>query len=435
MHRLKVFISTLVMLATLLGCSVFFLVPAVANEKKDYQMLELFTDVLSIIRKSYVEETDTTELIYGAIRGMLSTLDPHSSFLSAEMYQDMKDDTHGEFGGLGIEITKKDGLLLVVSPIEDTPAFKAGIKAGDQILKIEDTPTKDLEIMEAVRLLRGPKGAEVTIKIWRESFSEPQDFTLVRDRIQLHSVKSKFLLPGIAYARVSQFQVRTGSDLQDELQKRIAENGGPLQGLVLDLRNNPGGLLDQAVAVSDLFLSDGLIVYTEGREEGSQLQFRATSEGTESDYPIVVLINGGSASAAEIVSGALKDHGRAVLLGERTFGKGSVQSVIPMSDDTGLRLTTARYYTPNGISIQARGILPDIEVTQQHNGMLQENHQLREKDLENHFRPLKNSQPVQEESEGQVEFLEEHEKNDNQLMRALDLLKGLNILQYQRKAA
>lgn len=412
-------------------------IAAAQNEQKDYQMLELFTDVLTIIRKSYVEETDTTDLIYGAIRGMLATLDPHSSFLTPDMYQEMKDDTHGEFGGLGIEVTKKDGLLVVVSPIEDTPAFAAGIKAGDQIIKIGDVSTKDMELVEAVRMLRGPKGAEVTIWIWRESFAEPKEFTIVRDTIQLRSVKSKMLQPGYAYARLSQFQVRTGADLQAQLKDLKAEaEGAPLKGLVLDLRNNPGGLLDQAVAVADLFLAEGLIVYTEGREDGSQLQFRAKSEGTEPDYPVVVLINGGSASAAEIVAGALKDHSRAVLLGEQTFGKGSVQSVVPLGDDSGLRLTTARYFTPAGISIQARGIMPDITVPQQ-NGetkLKSMDHSLREKDLENHFRPLKNTQP-EPEQKPDAEQLDEEVRSDYQLMRALELLRGIDILSRSKKAA
>ncbi len=407
---------------------------AALNEQKEYQMLELFTDVLSIIRKSYVEETDPTELIYGAIRGMLATLDPHSSFLTPEMYQEMKDDTHGEFGGLGIEITKKDGLLVVVTPIEDTPAFAAGIRAGDQILKIGDLSTKDMELDEAVRMLRGPKGEAVTILIWRQGFDEPQEFKIVRATIQLQSVKSKLLQPGYAYARLTQFQARTGADLQAQLKKLEAATAEPLKGLVLDLRNNPGGLLDQAVAVADLFLSEGLIVYTEGREEGSQLQFRANTEGTEPDYPIVVLINGGSASAAEIVAGALKDHGRAVLLGEQTFGKGSVQSVMPLGDDSGLRLTTARYFTPAGISIQARGIIPDISVPQQNGEAKLSNHSLREKDLEHHFQPLKNTQ-AEPEQESADQLLDEDEKNDYQLMRALDLLKGIDILSRNKKAA
>jgi len=434
MYRFKRFLLLATVVCVAISSLSAFQGQAAVNDQKDYQLLELFTDVLSIIRKSYVEETDTTELIYGAIRGMLATLDPHSSFLTPEMYQDMKDDTHGEFGGLGIEITKKDGMLVVVSPIEDTPAFKAGIKAGDRIVKIGTQSTKDMELVEAVRLLRGLKGAAVTISVWRKGLDEPKEFKIVRDTIKLHSVKSRFLQPGYAYVRVSQFMVQTGSDLQEQLKKLTAEQGGELKGLVLDMRNNPGGLLDQAVAVSDLFLSEGLIVYTEGRESGSKLQFRAQSVGTQPDYPIVVLINGGSASAAEIVAGALQDHGRAVLLGQQTFGKGSVQSVIPMGDDSGLRLTTARYFTPSGVSIQARGITPDITVVPLAKESHQEQRRMREKDLENHFRPLKNTQPV-DEKEKQDEPLDEKDKNDYQLMRALDLLKGIDILSRAKKAA
>lgn len=434
MFRFKRFILFLVIVCcTLLGLTVLQ-GQATTNEQKDYQTLELFTDVLSIIRKSYVEETDITELIYGAIRGMLATLDPHSSFLTPEMYQDMKDDTHGEFGGLGIEITKKDGVLVVVSPIEDTPAFKAGIEAGDQIVKIGDKSTKDMEIMEAVRLLRGARGESVTISIWREGFGAPKVYTIVRDIIQLHSVKGKMLQQGYGYVRLSQFQARTGSNLKQKLADLKKANGEELKGLILDLRNNPGGLLDQAVAVSDLFLSEGLIVYTEGREVGSQMKFLAQSEGTEADYPLVVLINGGSASASEIVAGALQDQGRAVLLGEQSFGKGSVQSVIPMGDKSGLRLTTARYFTPSGVSIQARGITPDILVSPITSEEKEEKHLLREKDLEHHFKPLTNSQAEPDRKQQQNQ-LEDTEKNDYQLMRALDLLKGVDILNRRQRAA
>ncbi len=407
---------------------------ASANEDSDYQTLELFTDVLSIIRKSYVEEVDLTELVYGAIRGMLVTLDPHSSFLSPEMYQEMKDDTHGEFGGLGIEITIKDDVLTIVSPIEDTPAFKAGLKAGDQIIRIDDRPTKDMEIMEAVRLMRGPKGQPIDLTIWREGFEKPKLYTIFRDIIQLQSVKSRILQTGYGYVRLAQFQARTAADLQAQLAGLQKTNQQPLKGLILDLRNNPGGLLDQAVAVSDLFLSEGLIVYTEGREEGSQLRFNAQEQGTEQNYPLVVLINGGSASASEIVAGALHDHDRAVILGERSFGKGSVQTVIPLGDQSGLRLTTARYFTPSGISIQARGITPDIVVPQltingENNGRT-----LREKDLENHFQPPSAASPDEPADEAQSQLTNE-DKKDYQLLRALDLLKGLEILKRQQPAA
>jgi carboxyl-terminal processing protease len=279
--------------------------------------------------------------------------------------------------------------------------------------------------MEAVRLLRGEKGEAVTIMIIREGFTTPKPFEIVRDIIQLQSVKSRLLQPGYGYIRLSQFQARTGADLKEKLALLTDGEQEPLKGLILDLRNNPGGLLDQAVAVSDLFLPEGLIVYTEGREAGSQIKFHAQLKGTEPDYPLVVLINGGSASASEIVAGALQDHGRAVLLGEQTFGKGSVQSVIPMGDKSGLRLTTARYYTPSGVSIQARGITPDILVAP----LVKEDQSgehMREKDLENHFQPLENKQlaPV----DGKADLLDEDDRNDYQLMRALDLLRGNEIL-------
>lgn len=421
-----------VFLCLLLGFGAAFST-ADANEPEDYQTLELFTDVLSIIRRSYVEETDITELLYGAIRGMLVTLDPHSSFLTPEMYQDMKDDTHGEFGGLGIEITLKDGILRVVTPIEDTPADKAGIKAGDQIIKINDHSTKGIEIMEAVRLMRGPKGEEIRITIIRQGLSSPKEFTLVRDIIQLQSVKSRILDDTYGYVRLSQFQARTSTDLKTHLADLQQHSEQPIKGLILDLRNNPGGLLDQAVAVSDLFLADGLIVYTEGREAGSQLKFHAQKDGTEPNYPLVVLLNGGSASAAEIVAGALQDHNRAILVGEQSFGKGSVQSVIPLDDRSGLRLTTARYFTPAGTSIQARGISPDIVVPQVNLEEPRAERQLREKDLENHFQPLQNTQP--ENPQETKRQLDDDDLQDYQLLRALDLLKGIDILNRQQKTA
>lgn len=434
MARFRRLMIVTILLAGLAGFFGPFHLPAEANEDTGYRTLELFTDVLSIIRKSYVEDVDMTELLYGAIRGMLVTLDPHSSFLTPEMYQEMKNDTHGEFGGLGIEITIKDGVLIVVSPIEDTPAFKAGIQAGDQILKIEDTPVKDMEIMQAVRLMRGPKGEPIRLTIWRQGFAKPKVFTIVRDIIQLQSVKSRLLEDGYGYVRLSQFQARTSADLQQQLTKLRQAGKEDLKGLVLDLRNNPGGLLDQAVAVSNLFLSEGLIVYTEGREQGSQLRFNAQEQGTEPNYPLVVLINGGSASAAEIVAGALRDHDRAVILGEKSFGKGSVQTVIPLGDQSGLRLTTARYFTPNGTSIQARGITPDIVVTQLNLKNGNNGRQLREKDLENHFQPLQNTQPVKPADKKQSR-LTEGDQQDYQLLRALDLLQGLEILTRQQSAA
>ena len=425
--------------ATFFGIVLFLLLlnlpqgHASTQEKEDYKKLEIFTDVLSLIRSSYVEKVDMDQLVYGAIRGMLTTLDPHSSFLTPEMYQDMQADTHGEFGGLGIEITIKDGALIVVSPIEDTPADIAGIQAGDEIVKINGQLTRDLEIMDAVRMMRGKKGEEITITVQRPKVEKLLDFTIVRDTIQVESVKSELLQNRFGYIRISQFQDRTGSDLKSHLEQLRKDRDEPLAGVILDLRNNPGGLLDQAVAVSDLFLDDGLIVYTEGRDAESQMSFSAKGEGTEPDYPLIVMINGGSASAAEIVAGALQDHDRAIVLGEQSFGKGSVQTIIPLDDKSGLRLTTARYFTPSGRSIQARGIIPDIFISQKtSSGDDGDKDLLREKDLENHF---ESTDETDDKHGVDSDGLSDEMKQDNQLLRSLDLLKGFAILQHAKKAA
>jgi carboxyl-terminal processing protease len=408
-----------------------------AQGGNDYESIELFTDVLAIVKKNYVEEVDTKKLIYGAINGMLSSLDPHSSFMPPDMYKEMKIDTKGSFGGLGIEITIKDGFLTVISPIEDTPAFKSGIKAGDQILKIEDKFTKDMSIMDAVKRMRGPKGTKVTITIMREGFEKPKEFTLTRDIVQIKSVKFKTLDAGYGYIRVAQFQEKTDEDLSKALKTLKEQNKGALKGLILDLRNDPGGLLDQAVKVSDHFLDDGLIVYTAGREPESKMKFYAQKGNKEPKYPMVVLINGGSASASEIVAGALQDHSRAVIMGTQSFGKGSVQTIIPLSEDSGLRLTTALYYTPNGRSIQAKGIVPDITVeamelpsTEKKEGI-----HIREKDLENHFETEDKESKGEKKKETQPQFkLDEQMRGDYQILRALDLLRGWDILKRTNKA-
>lgn len=412
---------------------------AAEGKGSDYESIELFTDVMAIVKKSYVEEVDTKKLVYGAINGMLASLDPHSSFMPPDTYKEMKIDTKGAFGGLGIEITIKDGILTVISPIEDTPAFKAGIKAGDQIFKIDDKFTKDLNINDAVKRMRGPKGSKVVLTIMREGFDKPKEFPLLRDIIQIKSVRSRMLDNGYGYVRVAQFQEKTDEDLSKALKALQEENKGTLSGLVLDMRNDPGGLLDQAVKVADHFIEDGLIVYTEGREKDSKMQFSARRGGKEPHYPIVVLINGGSASASEIVAGALQDHKRAVVMGTQSFGKGSVQTIIPLSDESGLRLTTARYYTPNGRSIQAKGITPDIVVDQLQlpkESDKKDGLHLREKDLENHFESDKETPKDSKKDEKKDESkdkplstkLEDNLKNDYQVMRALDLLKGWDIL-------
>ncbi|MDA8430709.1 MAG: S41 family peptidase [Geobacteraceae bacterium] len=408
----------------------------------DYESIELFTDVMAIVKKSYVEEVDTKKLIYGAINGMLASLDPHSSFMPPDVYKEMKIETKGAFGGLGIEISMKDGVLTVISPIEDTPAFKAGIKPGDQIFKIDDKFTKDLNINDAVKQMRGQKGTSVTLTIMREGFDKPKEFKLIRDIIQVKSVRSHLLADGYAYIRIVQFQEKTDDDLVKALKALKEENKGELQGLILDLRNDPGGLLDQAVRVAEHFTEEGqMIVYTEGREKDSKMQFISRKGSKEPKYPIVVLVNGGSASASEIVAGALQDHKRAIVMGTQSFGKGSVQTIIPLSDDSGLRLTTARYYTPSGRSIQAKGITPDIVVerlelpkvsTDKKDGM-----HISEKDLQNHFAPEDTSTPKDVKKEEKKDDKKDKQdslkvddalKNDYQVMRALDLLKGWEIL-------
>ncbi len=413
-----------------------------AGKGSDYESIELFTDVMAIIKKSYVEEVDTKKLIYGAINGMLSSLDPHSSFMPPETYKELKIDTKGAFGGLGIEISVKDGILTVISPIEDTPAFKAGIKAGDQILRIDEKFTKDLNINEAVKRMRGLKGTKVTLTIMREGFDRPKEFSLIRDIIQVKSVRSRMLDNGYGYVRIAQFQEKTDEDLIKALQTLQEDGKKPLSGLVLDLRNDPGGLLDQAVRVADHFVEDGLIVYTEGREKESKMQFSASKGRKEPNYPIVVLINSGSASASEIVAGALQDHKRAIIMGTQSFGKGSVQTIIPLPDQSGLRLTTARYFTPKGRSIQAKGITPDITVERLElpKESAKKDGFLREKDLENHFEvkgdpaePKKGEKQEDKKQEDKKDKpasskVEDNLKNDYQVMRALDLLKGWEIL-------
>jgi len=428
---------------------------SIAESKgSDYESIELFTDVMAIVKKSYVEEVDTKKLIYGAINGMLASLDPHSSFMPPDSYKEMKIDTKGAFGGVGIEISIKDGILTVISPIEDTPAFKAGIKAGDQIFKIDDKFTKDLNITEAVKRMRGQKGTKVILTIMREGFDKPQEFSMQRDIIQVKSVRSHLLEDGYAYIRIAQFQEKTDEDLARFLKSLKEENKGELKGLVLDMRNDPGGLLDQAVRVAEHFVEEGqLIVYTEGREKDSKMQFTARKGSKEPKYPIVVLINGGSASASEIVAGALQDHKRAIVMGTQSFGKGSVQTIIPLSDESGLRLTTARYFTPKGRSIQAKGITPDIIVERlelpKESSVKKDGMHLREKDLENHFEGEDKGAPQDVKKEEKKEDKKDVKKddlkgdkkdkqpslklgdalkNDYQVMRALDLLKGWEIL-------
>ena len=312
--------------------------------EKTYKNLEVFSNVLSIVQQNYVDDIDTQEVIEGAIRGMLTNLDPHSSFMKPDDFKELQVETKGSFSGIGIEITLKDNILTVVSPIEGTPADNMGIKAGDKIIKIEDEPTKDMSLMEAVKKLRGPKGSKITISIHREGWTDLQDITIVRDVIPIHSVKSRMLEPGYGYVRITNFQRKTDKDLKNALNALIAD--GNLKGLVMDLRNNPGGLLDASAKVANLFLDEGVIGYTKGRLKDQNLEIKAHAGGPDYDFPMIVLVNEGTASASEIVAGALQDYKRALVLGTQTFGKGSVQTIIPMADGAGLRLTTARYFTP-----------------------------------------------------------------------------------------
>jgi carboxyl-terminal processing protease len=417
-----------------------------AVPREDYENIETFTSILSIVKKNYVDEVNSKDLVAGAINGMLSSLDPHSAFLTPDLYKDLQMDTQGRFGGLGIEITIRNGILTVVSPIEDTPAYKAGVKAGDQIIKIEDEFTKDMTLVDAVKKMRGNRGTKITISIKREGISELLNFNLMRDTIRVQSVRSRVLEDGYGYVRLAQFQERTDRDLQKSLETLSKEKGG-LKGLVLDLRNNPGGLLTQAVRVSDMFLESGMIVYTDGRLDSQKQKYFAHKEGTWSNFPIVVLINGGSASASEIVAGALQDHKRAVILGTKSFGKGSVQTILPLDDNSALRLTTARYFTPKGRSIQATGIVPDIVIenpvvipetkVEDKNRPI-----LREENLPGHLRnptlkpeikePQKDSKESEKKPEEDNRTVQptppnEGTENDAQLKRALELLKGWDV--------
>jgi carboxyl-terminal processing protease len=326
-----------------------------------YKYIEIFTEVLRQVEDNYVEPQDPKDLIHGAIKGMVESLDPHSSYMTKEEHDDLMIETKGSFQGVGMEIIVKDEILTVVSPIEGTPADKAGIKAGDRIIKIDDKTTMDMTSTEAVKLIRGPKGSKVKLTISREGIDHPLVFNITRDEIPLRSVRRSFILDhDIGYVRISNFQGNTTDELIEALAK--LEEGKSLRGLILDLRNNPGGLLTQAVGVSDMFLDSGVIVSTKGRTEEQNMEELAQKNETERNYPVIVVVNGGSASASEIVAGALQDNKRALILGTKTFGKGSVQTIIPLSDGSGLRLTTARYYTPSGKSIQVSGITPDIEI-------------------------------------------------------------------------
>ncbi|MBI5017118.1 MAG: S41 family peptidase [Deltaproteobacteria bacterium] len=416
--------------------------PETTPEERDdlYRRLKVLAEALELVQKNYVEPVKAESLVYGAIEGILGRLDPHSSFMTPEMFQEMQVETEGAFGGLGIEVSLKEGALTVVSPIEDSPAYQAGIQAGDVIVMIEGEPTRDMNLNDAVKRMRGPKGTKITIHLMRKGFENPKAFTLVRDVIKIKSVKSR-RLGQVGVVRIVQFQQGTHLEVRDALSKLAKE--GPLDGLVLDLRNNPGGLLDQAVKVSDLFLKKGTVVSTRGRDPDEEVVYTARDDGDEPDFPIVILVNEGTASASEIVAGALQDHHRALVLGERTFGKGSVQTILPLEDGSGLRVTTALYYTPSNRSIQAKGIEPDVAVSTGAGAVASRrrapHESMREEDLKGHFQTpggpkgeeraggaTDEVQPQDEESSA-PETPELKPEDDAQIQRAVEILRAWKV--------
>jgi carboxyl-terminal processing protease len=396
-----------------------------------YKNLKLFTEILDLIETNYVEDVDPDVIINGAINGMIRTLDPHSSYMSAETYKELRISTQGTFGGLGIEITMMNDAITVVSPIEDTPAFIAGVKSGDQIIGIDGKSTKGFTLEEAVHKLRGKAGTKVTITVRRKELEQPKDFVITRAIIKLRSVKHKVFPNNIGYVRISNFQETTLTELTKALDA-IEKAAVPLKGLIIDLRNNPGGVLEQSIKVSDVFLKSGIIVSTKGRTKQSERVYNASNDGKEPECPIIVLINGASASASEIVAGALQDNKRAILLGTQSFGKASMQVVIPLDTGDALKLTTGKYYTPNGRLIQAKGISPDIDleyVVPDENKSRPK--QIREKDLEGHIAGDSETEETEEpkKEEGELEQL----KKDNQLNQAVDILKSWDLLNKMKK--
>ena len=392
--------------------------------------IRLFTDIYARIKKDYVEEVGDKSLLEGAIRGMLASLDPHSTFLSEDEFKELQIGTTGEFGGLGIEVGMDDGYVRVISPIEGTPADEAGVKAGDLIIKLDDTQVKGLTLGEAVKLMRGKRGSDIVLTIVREGVEEPMEITVTRDVIRVKSVRSRMLEPGYGYIRITSFQSKTTRNVIEAVDKLLKESDQHLNGLVLDLRNNPGGVLTGAVGVSDIFLDDGqLIVYTKGRVKDAELDYSASTNDTLDGTPIIILINEGSASASEIVAGALQDHGRAVIMGKNSFGKGSVQTILPLKDNNALKLTTARYYTPEGRSIQAEGIEPDILVKETYEKGQEDKafKFVRESDLEGHLQNGDKELDVEVKEEQVIRQVAIPKDSDEDVVlnEALEILKGM----------
>ncbi len=393
--------------------------------------IRAFAEVFAKIKKDYVENVEDSVLLEYAIRGMLEGLDPHSSYLDEEAYLNLQEGTSGEFGGLGIEVGMEDGFIKVISPIDDTPAQKAGLQAGDLIIRLDDTPVKGMSLNDAVSRMRGEPGTDLTLTIIRDGADKPLKVTITRDVIKVKSVRTQVLEPGFGYLRISHFQSRTAEDARAALQELKQGNDGGLEGLILDLRNNPGGILSAAVGVSDLFLDKGLIVYTEGRIDDSKLRFNAKPADLLDNAPVVVLVNAGSASASEIVAGALQDHKRAIIMGQKTFGKGSVQTVLPVSNAAALKLTTARYFTPSGRSIQVSGIEPDVTLVRVRVESLEDEEQnfITEENLSRHLD--NNTEENQDEDEEAAQTGQDtvaQLTEDYALQQALNVLKGLQIL-------
>jgi carboxyl-terminal processing protease len=390
------------------------------EERLPLRELRVFTQVFEQIRRGYVEEVKDTELLENAIAGLLLKLDPHSAYLNESDYDDLQESSTGEYSGLGLEVGAEDGMIKIISPIDDSPAAKSGIKAGDLIVEIDAVPVRGMALQKAIDKLRGEKGTSIDLTVLRDGQEMPIEFTIIRDTIQLSSVRSRVLEPGYGYVRVSQFQTSSGDDFKQEL-RDLKQHETPLKGVIIDLRNNPGGLVPASVEISDAVLDGGTVVYTEGRLPSSNSTYQATSGDILEGTPIVVLINGGSASASEIVAGALQDHRRAAIIGTQSFGKGSVQTVIPLGDGRAVKLTTARYFTPNGRSIQAEGIVPDIIVEPAEIRRYQVRDRVREEDLEGHLQQASDKNKTAPEPE-------EDFTDDNQLYEALNVLKGFQLL-------
>lgn len=429
---------------TLLGMVLTFALPVSAQRDNSVALEEIqaFTEVMNRIKRSYVNEVDDKTLIDNAIRGMVSGLDPHSAYFSSEELEDFKVSTTGKFGGLGIEVQMQDGFVKVVAPIDDTPANRAGMMAGDLIIRLDEKPVKGMTLQDAVAIMRGDPGTDILLTVVRDGVAAPFEVAITRDIIRVKSVKSRMLENNLGYVRVSQFQEKTGEQLNAALMDLVNENNGPLQGLVLDLRNNPGGVLSQSIAVADTFIQEGLIVYTQGREVSSRSEFSARSGDALNGAPLVVLVNGGSASASEIVAGALQDHKRGLIMGTPSFGKGSVQTLEPLRTGSAVKFTTALYYTPNGTSIQAQGIVPDIEVEPLQVKARDEAgfSMTREADLQGRLNNGNDGDEIPEDADPSAledDAEETKESNelateDYQLFEALNLLKGMVIFQSAR---